>query len=55
MSPDSLPALFREAGTLPMLQRFWADESGLTSIEYGLVILCLSVWSFIALESTGMV
>jgi Flp pilus assembly pilin Flp len=38
-----------------MLRRFLANESGLSSVEYGLVVTFLGVWSLIGLDAAGVV
>ncbi len=38
-----------------MLRCFFRDESGLTTIEYGLMLSCLGIWCVLALEAVGVV
>ena len=37
-----------------MLRRFLVDESGLSSVEYGLLVTFLGVWGMIALDAAGV-
>ncbi len=36
-----------------MLRKFLFDQSGWSSIEYGLGLACFGVWCVIALEASG--
>ena len=38
-----------------MLRRFFADESGLSTVEYGLLAAFLGIWGVIGLDSAGFV
>ncbi|MDO9126969.1 Flp family type IVb pilin [Parvibaculum sp.] len=36
-----------------MMKKFWADESGATAVEYGLILSALSIVIAIAVGSVG--
>lgn len=38
-----------------MLWRFFADQSGLSTVEYGLLATFLGVWAVIGLDAAGVV
>ncbi len=38
-----------------MLWRFLADQSGLSTVEYGLLVTFLGVWGVIGLDAAGLV
>jgi len=40
---------------LSMLRRFFADESGLSTVEYGLLATFLGIWGVIGLDAAGLV
>ena len=39
--------------TPALLERFWCDRTGATSIEYGLIAALIAVWIIAAVSSVG--
>ncbi len=38
-----------------MLLRFLLDESGLSTVEYGLLATFLGIWGIVGLDATGVI
>lgn len=38
-----------------MLLRFLLDESGLSTVEYGLLATFLGIWGIVGLDATGFI